>query len=467
MNIFVILDTTGSMDQGCSATVTGVSSPDKLDCAKAGVQALLQSMPYSSTSGVSDDVGIMVFPGLSMTLTGTSSTPTGSFTGTTTSNSTSMSVSANESQYVGYTISGTGIPSGTTITASTSSKVTLSQKATKSATNTFTVTGTPTTGAPYTLSGPSSSLLADETDCNQPSTSRTGTGYDNVSSTSVTYPPWMSYNTATIPSADLGNFANYNSPGYVDDYPGYEAVPLSNDYLSASDTLNTTNSNLVDSVDWNDCSGDKDPGGDYYGIKDFVEYGVNGQHSYLAGAISEAQYVLAAQQAAQPTRTIDGTAYPVTSGIVILSDGELNDPSSSTDGVDPGASGNIGFTSTTPCEDALSAASAAKLAGTLIFSIAYDDTNQACDDSGSGTGPSSLTSCAAPTSGSGAYVSGAYAGSACSFMNYLSSGSSYFGDSSSSAGDLTSEFQQAASALSTGNSVLTPDCSTPPNCPTS
>ena len=347
--------------------------------------------------------------------------------------------------------------------------MTLSQKATKSATNTFTVTGTATTGAPYSLSGPSATALAVETDCNQPSTSRSGTGYDNVSSTLVTYPPWGSYSSATIPSADLGNFSNYTSPGYVDNYPGYEAVPLSSDYLSSSGILNMTgSSNLVDSVSYAECRNQNYPGGDYYGIKDFVEYGVNGQHSYLAGAISEAQSVLAAQAAAQPTRTINGTAYPVTSGIIILSDGELNDPDNTTDGVDPGSSGgNIGFTSGTPCEDALNAATGAKAAGTLVFSIAYDDSGSACNDSGSGTGQSNLSSCTAPTSGNGVYKGGAYNGSACAYMSLLSSGSTYFGDSSSSAGDLTSDFEQAASALNTGNSVLTPDCPpglAPPNC---
>ena len=44
-------------------------------------------------------------------------------------------------------------------------------------------------------------------------------------------------------------------------------------------------------------------------------------------------------------------------------------------------------------------------------------------------------------------------------MYHLSSGTTYFADSSSSAGDLSSDFTQAANALSTGNSVLTPDCS--------
>ncbi len=76
--------------------------------------------------------------------------------------------------------------------------------------------------------------------------------------------------------------------------------------------------------------GNKYPGGDYYGIKD-----IGGQGSYLAGAITEAQYMLATTADAHDR----GTTYPVTNAIVILSDGELNDPKSGSDGVDPGASG--------------------------------------------------------------------------------------------------------------------------------
>ena len=41
LNVEVILDNTQSMTQSCSATVTGISNPEKIDCAKAGVRALL------------------------------------------------------------------------------------------------------------------------------------------------------------------------------------------------------------------------------------------------------------------------------------------------------------------------------------------------------------------------------------------------------------------------------------------
>jgi Flp pilus assembly protein TadG len=85
LNVEVILDTTGSMSSGCSATVTGISSPERIDCAKAGVRALLQALwPCTSSLGPCgaatansggqlganvaapvDEVGVMMFPAIS------------------------------------------------------------------------------------------------------------------------------------------------------------------------------------------------------------------------------------------------------------------------------------------------------------------------------------------------------------------------------------------------------------------
>ena len=89
---------------------------------------------------------------------------------------------------------------------------------------------------------------------------------------------------------------------------------LSSDYRPsvANTTLNATTSNLVESVDWGQCSGGTYPGGNYYGLKD-----IGGQGSYLAGAITEAQYQL--QQNARAGAT---------NAIVILSDGEMTNPKS-------------------------------------------------------------------------------------------------------------------------------------------
>jgi hypothetical protein len=456
MNIFVILDTTQSMTDPCSAQVplTTPTDPDetnttthatKLDCAKEGVRSLLETLPYTGTTA-DDDVGIMVFPALSSTLSVASSSA-GSFSGTTNTVSATaktVAVSTNESQWYNYQITGTGIPTGTTITgASTTSPytVTLSQKATVSGAHTFTVT-------PYQLpAAPAMSPPDDETDCN------------SSDSFGVTYPPYTPYTytlgaTAGIPSSALAPLSGttlltpYTGP--IDNYPGFEAVPLSGDYQTDGDGTLNYSSNLVQSVYWSQCSGQKYPGGDYYGIKD-----IGGQGSSLAGAITEAQYVLSQQQQQQPTRTLGGVAYPVSSGIVILSDGEMSNPATS-NGVDSGAPGNVTSSSSTACEAAIGAAAAAKAAGTLVFSIAYDDSGDGCDDNG-GTGPANNTCTAASYSG------GPYAGSACGLMAYLASGSGDFADEDATAGDLTGAFDQAGTAL-TGNSVLAPDCSDPPNC---
>lgn len=77
LDVIIVLDTTGSMGGSCSATVTGVSSPTRLDCAKAGIRTLLNAMwPCSNTqancgaatgghvSNPIDEIGLAVFPGL-------------------------------------------------------------------------------------------------------------------------------------------------------------------------------------------------------------------------------------------------------------------------------------------------------------------------------------------------------------------------------------------------------------------
>jgi Flp pilus assembly protein TadG len=84
LNVEIILDNTQSISDSCSATVTGISSPDRLDCAKAGVRALLQALwPCSSTVAACgaatansggqlganvvapvDKVGMLVFPAI-------------------------------------------------------------------------------------------------------------------------------------------------------------------------------------------------------------------------------------------------------------------------------------------------------------------------------------------------------------------------------------------------------------------
>lgn len=88
INAYVILDNTNSMQQGCSSTVTGISgTPEKIDCAKAGMRALLEALWPCGSSLAScgsttangggqlganvanpvDKVGLLVFPAMSST----------------------------------------------------------------------------------------------------------------------------------------------------------------------------------------------------------------------------------------------------------------------------------------------------------------------------------------------------------------------------------------------------------------
>jgi hypothetical protein len=373
MNVFVIIDTTQSMTDSCSATVSGISNPTKLDCAKAGVRALLSAMEPCATNlttcgsdvsgnnvaNAADEVGLVVFPALSMTLT----------------------ESNNQ----------------------------------------------------YSLSGPPASALADETNCG------------SNESFSVTYPPWLTYGNVTgdVISPPAGTIPT-SGPSLDDDpngdnYIGYEAVPLSSDYRTSDTSGLNLSSPLVDSVDWGESGCTSFPGDDDYGVKD-----IGGQGSYLAGAITEAQYLLS-----QTPARYGPNGQVAQNVIIILSDGELNSPKecNSTnqcpstnnpyhDGVDPGASGNKGWTTTTQCGDAYTAAKEAQYAGTLIYTIGYDS-------SGDCTSPWTTT--------------------AQSLMQGMASSSSdYFNETD--ADDLTAVFAQVGSELS-GDSALIPDCTqAPPNC---
>ncbi|MGA9858040.1 MAG: pilus assembly protein TadG-related protein, partial [Solirubrobacteraceae bacterium] len=214
IHAYVIFDNTGSMSSSCNASVTGVSSPDKLDCAKAGVRALLNALwpcpPSLGNCGSPntnpfDSVGMLVFPAIS---------------------------------------------------------------------------GNP----------PAQTTLNKELDCSSSSTFTTA------------YPNWSSYTYNALASS--GGIPS------SDQYSGYQAVGLSSDYRSGAASsfgLNATTSNLVKSVDWGQCPSGTYPGGDYYGLK-----AIGGHGSYLAGAITEAQYLLAQNSQAG-----------ITNAIIVLSDGQM------------------------------------------------------------------------------------------------------------------------------------------------
>jgi hypothetical protein len=321
LNVYVILDNTKSMQSGCSASVTGISSPDKLDCAKSGVRALLQGLDPCSAKLAS--------------------------CGAATANS--------------------GVQLGANVAAPGDEVGILAFPA---------ISGNP----------PTVPTLNKEVDCK------------SSSSFTVTYPTWTQY---TYGSAQIDGGIPSS-----DNYLGYQAVGLSSDYRpSVTNTaLNSTTSNVVEAVDWGQCPGSTYPGGDYYGLKD-----IGGQGSYLAGAITEAQHLLNA-----------GARPGVTNAIVVLSDGELT-----TKSFDPN-----------PCQSAISAATQAKAAGTLIYAIAYDSSGN-CPDTGSTV--------------SAQYTMQAIASSSQNFFN------------ESNADDLSQVFGQVATDLTA--SRLIPDCSAaPPGC---
>jgi Flp pilus assembly protein TadG len=80
IDAIVIVDATASMGGSCSASIPGVSSPTRLDCAKAGVRAFISAL-WPCAQGLTncgsvtnghvvnpvDEVGLMVFPGLRST----------------------------------------------------------------------------------------------------------------------------------------------------------------------------------------------------------------------------------------------------------------------------------------------------------------------------------------------------------------------------------------------------------------
>ena len=77
IDLALVIDTTGSMGQGAPSSATvcpGIRNPSKLDCAKAGVKSLLQTLypcnPGSPCGGLNtplDKVELLIFPGLTNT----------------------------------------------------------------------------------------------------------------------------------------------------------------------------------------------------------------------------------------------------------------------------------------------------------------------------------------------------------------------------------------------------------------
>ena len=342
VNAYVILDNTGSMSSDCTASVAGIATntskaePDKLDCAKAGTQALLNTLDPCATTLAS--------------------------CGTATPNSATTPRAE-----LGANVTGPVDEVGLLVIPA--------------------MTGNP----------PSPTTLGYEINCTSSSTF------------GVEYPPWTNPTSTSILSGDS--------------YLGYEAVGLSSDYRTSDASTSTiastwTTSNVVEAVDWGECSPQSYPAGsgsnpDGYGLKD-----IGGVGSYLAGAITEAQY-----QLQQHART------GASNVIIIESDGELN----------PSTTFSNGTVDKTACKDAFNAAAEAKLAGDTVYTIEYDS-NSVC-------GPDTPTD--------------VYDNADTLMQDMATNDSDTFNDPT--AGDLAATFQQVGDSIS--SSRLIPVCTlAPPAC---
>jgi hypothetical protein len=140
-------------------------------------------------------------------------------------------------------------------------------------------------------------------------------------------------------------------PGVAAVVPNYLVAALSNDFKASAMSGFSASSDLVQAVTWATCAGGTTngiasetstgyPGNQYYGASSG-----GGAGTYYAGAVAAAQAALNADpRQAQKV-------------IILLSDGDAN--------TDPNGNNR-------PCTEAVNAAQSAALAGTWIFSIAYD-----------------------------------------------------------------------------------------------
>ncbi len=420
LDVEVILDTSNSMQSTCTSSVTGISTtPEKIDCAKAGVQALLQGLwPCYSTlqscgtatatgggelganvSNAVDEVGLMAFPALSSTTSrpyeidcqstdSISDTypnpPSGSqpgydivglssdyrpsdFNATLNSTTSNLVESVDWGQCPGQAGSYSGSSNGSAIASGTHYYTVnaAGSGSTTSTANTITLSQAETlTGLTFDTSGTSSGYSYTATVGTVSGSTWTSTG---LTCTSSGGNPCTSSGSISEPSGTKLNLKIVSGSG-----SGTRTGTWTVTYTGPAGLY---------------------PGGDFYGLKV-----IGGQGSYLAGAISEAQYLLDHAGRA-------GT----TNAIIVLSDGELNSPHSWTDN--------------TPCTTANNAATAAKNDGVLIYSIAYDSSGNCTDTSGSFHNATGIT-----------------------FMQDIASGSSTFFNQPSP-GDLTTIFTHIAGDL--------------------
>ena len=364
IDVAVVLDTTGSMNNACGNDVSGITTGNstKLDCAKEGVRALLSSLSPCNPTLVScgaavagnvtnplDEVALYTFPGL---------TSPSAFTHDSTSarSNTSLELGcpgnlagastptwylpttgiADEVQTVthtnasAFTLTFGGVTTASIANNATAATVQIRLRALTSI-NGANVTVTGNANGPYTVTFIGTLAYQDV----GPISGSANTSFVTNTTGSTIFPTWY------LNSGDV------SYPSGSANYASYQTVPLSSDYR-ASDTAATlvSGSKLVQASSWSSCTGAVWPQNQYYGIN-----APGGAGTYIAYSINAAQAALAADSARGAT--------PV---MIVLSDGDAStQPAGSTD----------------PCHEAIVAADNAVSAGTEIYSIAYDADNTA------------------------------------------------------------------------------------------
>jgi Flp pilus assembly protein TadG len=386
LDVAVVLDTTASMNSGCSNDVVGITNGNstKLDCAKEGVRTLLSTLdPCNSTLASCgtvtngnvaqplDEVGLFAFPGIT-----SPSAFSHDSTNARSNNSLEFgcpgNLSATPSWYLPTTGSQNEIDLVTVAAkagnfflqypATTGTKtVNIAYNAPNTGTGSVTTALSSISGLSgnFTVSTPSGTIPANTHEwlitftnalglqnLNNPLGGGTaaspnqltfsgGTPSINVTTSqngSTTFPTWY------LNSSDVSYPSSSNA--------AYTINGLSSDYRTSDSAASlTSSSSIVQAVSFAaDCSGGTWPNNEYYGIN-----APGGAGTYIAYSINAAQAALAADSARK--------ASPI---MIVLSDGDAStQPTGSTD----------------PCHEAIVAADAAAAAGTEVYSIAYDADN--------------------------------------------------------------------------------------------
>jgi Flp pilus assembly protein TadG len=178
-------------------------------------------------------------------------------------------------------------------------------------------------------------------------------------STTATSLTTMPYTTVTTSSTGSGSNKRTTTVTTTDQVT-YQITPYLSDYRSSdsSGTLNTSSFDAIATGAKSGCKGVQAPGG---------------ESTYYAGAIYAAQASLIAEQAANPGSQ---------NVIIMISDGDASagqtDMATGTTSTTVATAGGTYPSWKNNCAQAVTAATAAKTAGTKIYTIAYGSTSSGC-----------------------------------------------------------------------------------------